>query len=756
MGVAMSAVRISFLELSPHDASIAAQELRQLLLQMGIEDGEVKLLRTDPNAQNLVDALSVADVEFTMCLSFLAMQVMTGVTNAAGSDIWNGAKAQAGKAWQYLGGIVPFFRGSRKAEVTFPDGSTFVLGNSPALDMTARTGKLGVVLLGASKFPFYPADRKLDNPAFAKSAVLMRQLLSPQHTVFRSTVLLDFFDKDSDATKLLDEIDEKIAKDPEISDVVVYYCGHGHSHSGGPSLLMLRNTREDYESFTALDPVKFFGHIGKGPVGNKRCYFILDCCFAASAILPILPKAVRRSGGEPAEASRGTSFLVAAESSEVARADGSRGATMFTGALADVLLRPVAEPKALSLSDLYDLVWTELEGKKNAPKPRWVSPDQPEGDIALLPVFLRSVTKPVAALRETGNLKTVQRGIKQVTEENVIPWEDAMRGGLHQPVSSAPGVDAQFRISPVPPDLAKRLERLKPSDDGKGAGDPSKAFREELSSVQREILETATATDHERLEKYNGIRWHIARDLKQYGPLTEIEMRTFVALGFLRNTDLVWRPGISEWVCSAGIFPEAFLPAGAEPVAKVSEPAAKTSKSDLGEEQQSYEVLRRMAFEGDAGAMFRLAEMHETGTAVQKKDARSAARLYAMAGKMGNAKAYCNLGKMFEIGRGVKMDLHEAVRLYRQAIEGGDTDAMLLLAKIYDGGKGIDADETEAVRLYHAAAERENAEAQWRLALMYFYGSGVKEDRSEARRLCRLAAKNGHAGAVSWLDTGPK
>lgn len=752
----MSAVRISFLELSPHDASIAAQELRQLLLQMGIEDGEMKLLRTDPNTQNLVDALSVNDAVFTLSLTFLAAQVVVGASNAVGAKLVDGATVMMGKAGKYLGEIVPFFRDSRKAEVTFPDGSTFVLGNSPALEMTARTEKLGVVLLGASKFPFYPADRKLDNPAFAKSAELMRQLLSPRHTVFRSTVLLDFFDKDSDATKLLDEIDGKIAKDPEISDVVVYYCGHGHSHPGGPSLLMLRNTREDYESFTALDPVKFFGHIGKGPVGNKRCYFILDCCFAASAILPILPKAVRRSGGEPAEASRGTSFLVATESSEVARADGSRGATMFTGAFADVLLRPVAGPKALSLSDLYDLVWTELEGKKNAPKPRWVSPDQPEGDIALLPVFLRSVTRPVATLRETGNLKTVQRVIKPVTEENVIPWEDAMRGGLHQPVSSAPGLDAQFPLLPVPPDLAKRLDRLKSSGDGKVTGDPPEAFREEMSSVQREILEKATANDHERLAEYNGIRWHIARDGKQHGPLTEIEMRAFVAVGFLRSGDLVWRPGISEWQSAVVIYPEAFLPAGSEPAAKVSEPAAKTSESDLREEKQSYEVLRRMAFDGDAEAMFRLARMHETGTAVQKRDVRSAARLYGMAGKMGSAKAYCSLGVMFEIGRGVKMDLHEAVRLYRQAIEGGDADAMLLLAKIYDGGKGIDANETEAVRLYHAAAEQGNAEAQWRLSLMYFYGSGVKEDRGEARRLCRLAAKNGHTGAESWLDTGPK
>ena len=66
----------------------------------------------------------------------------------------------------------------------------------------------------------------------------------------------------------------------------------------------------------------------------------------------------------------------------------------------------------------------------------------------------------------------------------------------------------------------------------------------------------------------NEIQWYIARDGKQHGPLTEIEMKTFVAHNYLRTTDLIWRPGMSEWQPAPQLFPESFeaAPAPAETV----------------------------------------------------------------------------------------------------------------------------------------------------------------------------------------------
>lgn len=51
------------------------------------------------------------------------------------------------------------------------------------------------------------------------------------------------------------------------------------------------------------------------------------------------------------------------------------------------------------------------------------------------------------------------------------------------------------------------------------------------------------------------IQWFIARDGKQHGPLSEAEMRTFVSRGHLRASDLIWRPGFSDWRPAPAVFP---------------------------------------------------------------------------------------------------------------------------------------------------------------------------------------------------------
>lgn len=63
----------------------------------------------------------------------------------------------------------------------------------------------------------------------------------------------------------------------------------------------------------------------------------------------------------------------------------------------------------------------------------------------------------------------------------------------------------------------------------------------------------------------NEIQWYIARDGKQHGPLTDVEMRTFVAHSYLRLSDLIWRPGMPEWQSAPNVFPTAFEALGQEP-----------------------------------------------------------------------------------------------------------------------------------------------------------------------------------------------
>lgn len=48
--------------------------------------------------------------------------------------------------------------------------------------------------------------------------------------------------------------------------------------------------------------------------------------------------------------------------------------------------------------------------------------------------------------------------------------------------------------------------------------------------------------------------WYLARDGKQHGPLSHLEMTKLVELGHLRATDLVWTPGFADWRPAPSVF----------------------------------------------------------------------------------------------------------------------------------------------------------------------------------------------------------
>lgn len=58
------------------------------------------------------------------------------------------------------------------------------------------------------------------------------------------------------------------------------------------------------------------------------------------------------------------------------------------------------------------------------------------------------------------------------------------------------------------------------------------------------------------------IQWYLARDGKQYGPLSDPELAKFIELGHLLPSDLLWREGFAEWQPAPSVFP---LPAPAMP-----------------------------------------------------------------------------------------------------------------------------------------------------------------------------------------------
>jgi hypothetical protein len=52
------------------------------------------------------------------------------------------------------------------------------------------------------------------------------------------------------------------------------------------------------------------------------------------------------------------------------------------------------------------------------------------------------------------------------------------------------------------------------------------------------------------------VEWHLIRDGKPFGPLSELEFLKFIELGHLEQDDLLWRDGFSQWQSASVVFPE--------------------------------------------------------------------------------------------------------------------------------------------------------------------------------------------------------
>lgn len=93
------------------------------------------------------------------------------------------------------------------------------------------------------------------------------------------------------------------------------------------------------------------------------------------------------------------------------------------------------------------------------------------------------------------------------------------------------------------------------------------------------------------------VQWYIARDGRQYGPVSAVEMAKLVELNHLKPTDLLWRPGFADWRPALTVFPTAVpppapdipaaSPSAAAPAGRSSAERASPSPSMTGAEPRS-------------------------------------------------------------------------------------------------------------------------------------------------------------------------
>ena len=383
-----------------------AQEIAEELIRSGVPADQIERLRAKDDAQDLYSIISVG---FEAIGGFLTTEMLIDLAKELGKDALKGV-AQA-VFQRVLNKIYSAVRKwGRPAKIELPSGEPVILGEEYKLPPGTRTPAdartladlktMGLVLIGSSTFPHYSAEQKLDNPAFKRSAELAKKVLSSKHTIFPNVEVLDLFDQDLNPVAIIDRIEDHVRRHPDMHDVMLYYCGHGsflkdreHSY-----FLTLKGTRPDREAMTGL-PVKSFHNMieANGLLTSRRCTFIVDACFAGAAI-----GAFSQNMGLDALVvqqmhdmlpSEGFAFLTATGQHQLAKGIGGYGeTTMFTGALAEVLMADTGAVTSLTLGALCAKMAARIRRHPDIGLPQCHAPEQTDGDISRIPIFLAGNT----------------------------------------------------------------------------------------------------------------------------------------------------------------------------------------------------------------------------------------------------------------------------------------------------------------------------------------------------------------------------
>ena len=165
----------------------------------------------------------------------------------------------------------------------------------------------------------------------------------------------------------------------------------------------------------------------------------------------------------------------------------------------------------------------------------------------------------------------------------------------------------------------------------------------------------------------------------------------------------------------------------------------------------------KAAEQDHADAQFEIARHHEAGVGVEKSMSQ-ALDWYRRAAEGGSAVAALRLGLAFEHGDGVETDERVAIYWYEQAavrgrpeawirvaallrsqVHRGFPDGYARLGKLYELGLGVPVDLSEAARLYSVAAGQGSAGGCLGLGQLYLLGRGVKQDLVAAYMWLTLA-----------------
>ncbi|WP_062269515.1 tetratricopeptide repeat protein [Endozoicomonas arenosclerae] len=166
------------------------------------------------------------------------------------------------------------------------------------------------------------------------------------------------------------------------------------------------------------------------------------------------------------------------------------------------------------------------------------------------------------------------------------------------------------------------------------------------------------------------------------------------------------------------------------------------SASEL-EVRNAVNDIHRAATKGFPPALSTIAELHRTGTFLEKNP-QKAVEYYLKAAERGYSEALSNVAEMHLFAELGSADINKAEDFYRKAISKGVKSANYSLAFfLYNKNQNNKASLGESFRIAKIASLAWDERCQYLLGLMYFEGMAVASDHEQAYFWLDLAASAG-------------
>lgn len=250
----------------------------------------------------------------------------------------------------------------------------------------------GIVIMGASSFP--RSEQFTSSEAFETAYNKIKSyFLESEGLDLPDSHCLDLFNDDSDPNDLDDKLEEflkPLVKDQNLTDLFIYYVGHGGIDSEAGFVLATKKIKDDNKALSGLLFKNLARRIAKTAKG-LRVYFILDCCFSGEAAFDFQftnsSEFIGRQFVSNFPAS-GTTLLCSSSKDLPSFIVKERNITMFSEGLERALTKGSKNinQKYLTLREVCDLADRHIKtaNESSNVRPEIHSPDQQEGDISQL------------------------------------------------------------------------------------------------------------------------------------------------------------------------------------------------------------------------------------------------------------------------------------------------------------------------------------------------------------------------------------